>query len=72
MGHWHKAKSVTDRYGRISDEELLAAIDLMTFDQGETEIVVPQVPKMKGGSNKKGNKDPQETRKAPGCRGLSG
>ncbi len=40
MGHWFKEKSVTERYGRISDEELVRAIDLMTFDHGETEIVV--------------------------------
>jgi integrase len=40
MGHWFREKSVTDRYGRISDEELVRAIDLMTFNHGETEIVV--------------------------------
>ena len=31
---------MTERYGRISDEELLQAIDQMTFDHGETEILV--------------------------------
>jgi len=40
MGHWFKGKSVNDRYGRISDKELLDAIDKMTFDHGETEILV--------------------------------
>jgi integrase len=40
MGHWFKAKSVNDRYGRISDQELIQAIDRMTFDHGETEIIV--------------------------------
>jgi integrase len=40
MGHWFKARSVNDRYGRISDEELVAAIDQMSFDHGETEILV--------------------------------
>ncbi len=40
MGHWLKGKSVNDRYGRISDKELLDAIDKMTFDHGETEIHV--------------------------------
>ncbi len=40
MGHWFKGKSVNDRYGRISDKELLDAIKKMTFDHGETEIFV--------------------------------
>jgi integrase len=40
MGHWFKGRSVNDRYGRISDQELLDAIDRMTFDHGETEIFV--------------------------------
>ncbi len=40
MGHWFKGKSVNDRYGRISDQELLAAIDKMTFNHGETEILI--------------------------------
>jgi hypothetical protein len=30
MGHSHR--SVLDRYGHISDEELVSAIDRMTFD----------------------------------------
>jgi integrase len=40
LGHWFKEKSVTERYGRISDQELLQAIDRMTFDHGDTEIFV--------------------------------
>ncbi|MFC1835416.1 hypothetical protein ACFL2Q_11885 [Thermodesulfobacteriota bacterium] len=40
MGHYLKGKSVNDRYGRISDQELLNAIDGMTFDHGATEISV--------------------------------
>ncbi len=40
MGHWFREKSVTERYGRISSQELVRAIDLMTFDHGETEILV--------------------------------
>lgn len=40
MGHWYKQKSVNDRYGRIGDKELLDSIDKMTFDHGETEILV--------------------------------
>lgn len=46
LGHWYKAKSVNDRYGRISDEELLAAIDAMTFDHGQTELWVNTGRKM--------------------------
>ncbi len=38
LGHNTKTRSVTERYGRIGDQELLQAIDLMTFDHGETEI----------------------------------
>ena len=38
LGHWLQEKSVTERYGRISDEELVRAIDSMTFDHGATEI----------------------------------
>ena len=40
MGHGDRALSVRDRYGRISDEELLRAIDKLTFDHGETEVWV--------------------------------
>ncbi|MGO9571399.1 MAG: tyrosine-type recombinase/integrase [Desulfomonilaceae bacterium] len=40
LGHWFKEKSVTERYGRISDHELRQAIDLMTLDHGDTEIFV--------------------------------
>jgi hypothetical protein len=29
-----------ERYGRISEAELLRAVDSMTFDHGETEIWV--------------------------------
>lgn len=50
LGHWFKGKSVNDRYGRISDQELLQAIDKMTFDHGNTEILVARssVPDEKG------------------------
>lgn len=47
MGHWFKGKSVNDRYGHISNKELLDAIDKMTFDHGETEILVSS-PREKG------------------------
>ncbi|MBI5249460.1 MAG: site-specific integrase [Desulfomonile tiedjei] len=40
LGHSTRQRSVSERYGRISDQELLQAIDLMTFDHGETEIWV--------------------------------
>jgi len=42
LGHAERGKSVIERYGRISDEELIHAIDGMTFDHGETEIWVTQ------------------------------
>ncbi len=54
LGHWFKEKSVSERYGRISNRELLQAIDSMTFDDGVTEILVPQ--HQKRASKKKGNK----------------
>jgi integrase len=38
LGHTTRTRSVSERYGRIGDQELLQAIDLMTFDHGETEI----------------------------------
>jgi hypothetical protein len=40
LGHSTRERSVSERYGRISDQELVNAIDSMTFDHGETEILV--------------------------------
>lgn len=40
MGHWFKGKSVNDRYGRMGNQKLLDAIDGMTFDHGDTEILI--------------------------------
>jgi integrase len=40
LGHSTKERSVSERYGRISDRELINAIDSLTFDHGETEILV--------------------------------
>jgi len=40
LGHAGKGKSVSERYGRIGDQELIKAIDNTTFDHGSTEIVV--------------------------------
>jgi integrase len=39
LGHSERGKSVVERYGRISDQELVQAIDGLTFDHGETEIL---------------------------------
>ncbi len=38
MGHWFRGKKVHERYGAVSEDELLAAIDSMTFDHGESEV----------------------------------
>ncbi len=43
LGHSSKQRMVSERYGRISAEELVSAIDSMTFDHGDTEILVSQV-----------------------------
>jgi len=40
LGHTERGKSVVERYGRISDQELLNAIDSMSFSHGDTEILV--------------------------------
>jgi len=42
LGHATRHKSSNTRYGRISDSELLRAVDLMTFDHGTSEILVAQ------------------------------
>ena len=42
MGHSQRGMNVHERYGRIGDQELIKAIDRMTFDHGETEIWVAQ------------------------------
>jgi len=36
-GHGDMERSVRERYGQMSDQELIKAINLMTFDHGETE-----------------------------------
>ncbi len=38
LGHWYREKTVNERYGFISDEELVETIDRMTFDHGKTKI----------------------------------
>ena len=40
LGHSSRKASVAERYGYISDEELLAAVDAMTFDHGESMLSV--------------------------------
>lgn len=38
LGHAGRSKPVSQRYGRISDETLVRAVDSMTFEHGETEV----------------------------------
>jgi len=45
MGHWYRGRNVNERYGRISDQELIDAIDLLTFEHGETEILLSKPKK---------------------------
>lgn len=40
MGHTDRMKPVGARYGFISDEELVVAIDKFSYDQGLTQILV--------------------------------
>lgn len=40
MGHAERGLNVHERYGYISDQELLDAVDRMTFDHGETMILL--------------------------------
>ncbi len=42
LGHWNRARNVNERYGRISDADLVRAIEQMTFDHGDTEILIAQ------------------------------
>ena len=45
MGHWWAGKNVNTRYGHISNEELVEAIDRFTVYNGDTEIWVPEQKK---------------------------
>ncbi|MGP8281572.1 MAG: tyrosine-type recombinase/integrase [Desulfomonilaceae bacterium] len=40
MGHCDRMRPVTERYGRISDSELVSQIDKLEFDHGSSEILV--------------------------------
>jgi len=51
LGHWFKERSVSERYGFIDDSELLKAIDAMTFDHGDTKILVARQAKEKCAQN---------------------
>jgi integrase len=42
LGHWNRTKNVNERYGRISDADLVRAVDGLTFDHGHTEILIAQ------------------------------
>ncbi|MGA8833214.1 MAG: hypothetical protein ACLQT6_01175 [Desulfomonilaceae bacterium] len=39
-GHAGKTLNVSERYGFVSDEELVTAIDKFTYDNGLTQILV--------------------------------
>lgn len=66
LGHWFRGKSVNDRYGRVSDQELVDAIDRMTFDHGDTEILVASEKAPKKNCEQIVNKEPKK-RKRPRC-----
>ncbi len=59
LGHWQKGRTVNERYGFISDEELVAAVDKMSFDHGETQVFVSAHGQSRSGgsSNTRGNKN---------------
>jgi integrase len=40
LGHSNRTKSVAERYGRISDDDLVRAVNKIRFDNGKTEILV--------------------------------
>lgn len=63
MGHWYRGRNVTERYGRISDDELLNAIDAMTFDHGETEILISDGKKEKSDEALKQLSEKKRTRR---------
>jgi len=56
MGHWWAGKNVNTRYGHISNEELVEAIDRLTVDNGDTEIWVPEQKKKTRQKRTAGNK----------------
>lgn len=40
LGHCDRMRPVTERYGRISDSELVSQIDKLKFDHGSSEILI--------------------------------
>lgn len=42
---------MTERHGRINDEEMLKAINQMTFDHGNTEVIATKRKKQNPGSS---------------------
>lgn len=40
MGHYNRTNNVNERYGRISDTDLVRAIDVVTFDHGRSEVIL--------------------------------
>lgn len=46
LGHADRKRPVNQRYGYVSDEELLQAIDRMAFDHGETRLIPESRGKM--------------------------
>jgi len=67
MGHETRCKTVHERYGRISDKELMDAIDGMTFDNGDTEILVAGTLTTPGGTGaKSGQPAPQNKKRTAG------
>lgn len=41
MGHSQRGRSVHERYGRCSDQELVEAVSRVRFDNGPTELLIP-------------------------------
>ena len=62
MGHWCRGRNVNERYGRISDKELIDAIDLMTVEHGETEILLSDSRKENPGQGRKSSSGNLRTR----------
>jgi integrase len=43
LGHWNKGRAVNQRYGYVDDQELIRAIDRLTFNHGDTTILVARM-----------------------------
>ena len=40
VGHWNRAKKISERYGRVSNQELVEVIDRVGWNFGESEFFV--------------------------------